>query len=96
MRVVFTPQARAEYTEAVEWYAEQTPGLEKRIRADFNAVRTRIARNPQHFPIALRDTRRASLRDFPYIVIFRIAADAVQILAFFHTSRDPQAWHRRT
>lgn len=40
--------------------------------------------------------RRASLRHFPYVVIFRIAGETVQIIAFFHTSRDPHDWQRRT
>lgn len=96
MRVVFTPQARNEYTEAVEWYARQSPGLDKRLRADFRTIRARLITNAWQFPITLRDTRRASLRNFPYVVIFRIAGESVQIIAFFHTSRDPHDWQRRT
>jgi plasmid stabilization system protein ParE len=95
VRVVFTPQARAEYTEVVEWYEQQIPGLGKRLRADFSATRARLTTNPRQFPFALRDVRRASLRHFPYIVMFRAAADTVQIIAFFHMSRDPQHWQRR-
>lgn len=96
MRVVLTPQARAEYVEAVDWYANQAPGLEKRIRADFRAVRVRLVENPLQFPPAIGGTRRAMLRNFPYVVIFRVAGDVVQVIAFFHTSRDPNQWQRRS
>lgn len=95
MRVVLTPLARAEYVEAVDWYARQGPGLAKRIRADFRAVRLRIVANPLQFPAAIRDTRRALLRDFPYVVIFRLSGDVAEVIAFFNTSRDPREWQRR-
>ncbi|WP_416211093.1 type II toxin-antitoxin system RelE/ParE family toxin [Nitrospirillum sp. BR 11828] len=95
MRVILTPQARAEYIEAIEWYRQQAPGLDKRLRAAFTDIRKRIADGPLRFPAATADTRRARLRDFPYLVIYRLAGDTVQVVAFFHTSRSPRRWQRR-
>jgi toxin ParE1/3/4 len=96
MRVKLSPLARAEYVEAVDWYAQQGRGLAKRIRADFRAIRARIAANPLQFPAARRDTRRALLRHFPYVVIFQLSGDVAEIIAFFNTSRDPKDWQRRS
>ncbi len=95
MRVVLTPQARAEYVEAVDWYADQAPGLEKRFRAAFRTVRLRMVENPHQFSPAVVGTRRALLRDFPYVVVFRVSGDVVEVIAFFHTSRDPRRWQER-
>jgi toxin ParE1/3/4 len=95
MRVILTPLARAEYVEAVDWYDRQGPGLAQRLRADFRAIRARIVANPLQFPAAIRDTRRALLRNFPYVVIFRISGDVAEVIAFFNTSRDPLQWQRR-
>ncbi len=96
MRIILTPLARGEYVDAVNWYANQAPGLDKRIRAAFRAVRQRLVSNPLQFPVAVRDTRRALLRGFPYMVIFRVSGDVVQIIAFLHQSRDPRVWQRRS
>ena len=60
MRIVLTPQARADYVEAVDWYAHQAPGLEKRIRAAFRTVRLRMMENPDQFPQATVATRRVN------------------------------------
>ena len=95
MRIVLTPQARADYVEAVDWYAHQAPGLEKRIRAAFRTVRLRMMENPDQFPQATVATRRALLRDFPYVVVFRVSGDVVEVIDFFHTSRDPRRWQER-
>jgi plasmid stabilization system protein ParE len=95
MRVILTRQAQAEYVEAVEWYSSQGRGLGKRLREDFRVVRARIAAKPLHFPSTVGGARRAQLRDFPYLVIFRLADDVAEIIAFFHMSGDPARWQRR-
>ncbi|WP_354085061.1 type II toxin-antitoxin system RelE/ParE family toxin [Bradyrhizobium sp. S3.3.6] len=56
----------------------------------------RIAENPKQFPPALKNTRRALLRRFPYILVFRETHDAVYVIAVFHTSRDPLVWKQRS
>ena len=96
MRVILTPQARAEYVEAGKWYSGQGPGLAKRLREDFRAIRSRIAAKPLYFPATVGGARRARLQDFPYLVIFRVVGDTVQVIAFFHMSRDPADWQSRT
>jgi hypothetical protein len=43
------------------------------------AVVARIAANPRQFPSSTHQTRRALLRRFPYIVIFRAARDTAAL-----------------
>jgi plasmid stabilization system protein ParE len=87
--------ASADLEDAADWYEQQAEGLRERFLDDFAATRERIAANPNQFPHAYRDARRASLRRFPYIVIFRVRGEEVHILAVFHTRRDPRRWQRR-
>jgi len=47
------------------------------------------------FPPAIVGTRRALLGDFPYVVVFRVSGDVVEVIAFFHTSRNPRRWQER-
>jgi len=56
----------------------------------------RIRINPQQFPVIFVDLRRAPLRRFPYGLFFRLRADAIYVIACFHSSRDPQVWRRRS
>ena len=55
----------------------------------------RIAANPRQFPAGPQDTRRALPRHFPYVVVFRVGEDAAQVIAVFHSRRDPIHWERR-
>lgn len=96
MRVRFTPAARNEYIEALEWYAQRAPGLDDRLRSEFRRLRENMIANPRAFPQVRPDVHKAKLRHFPYVVIYRIAGDVLQVAAFFHTSRDPRRWRGRT
>jgi plasmid stabilization system protein ParE len=55
----------------------------------------RAAVSPKQFPLGLKDTRRAVLHHFPYVVIFRPTDQTIDVVAFFHTSRDPTIWKNR-
>jgi len=95
-RILFTQAARADLSDAVRWYDAHAPHVGPQFRDALRAAMTRIAENPKQFPPALRDTRRALLRRFPYILVFREMDDAIYVVAVFHTSRDPLIWQRRS
>jgi plasmid stabilization system protein ParE len=92
----FTVAAEADFANAVEWYRQRGDALADRFVAEIAASVTRLEDNPFQFPIAHRDVWRMLLRRFPHAPFFRFNEDKIQILACFHTSRDPRAWRRRT
>jgi plasmid stabilization system protein ParE len=90
-----TAAAEADIAEAVDWYEDQAPGMGSRLLADVNRLIERISANPFRFPPVYRDARKASLRRFPYVLIFRLRGEEARLLAFFHTSRNPRRWQAR-
>ncbi|RZN09395.1 type II toxin-antitoxin system RelE/ParE family toxin [Bradyrhizobium genosp. SA-3] len=95
-RLLFTQAARADLADAVNWYDTHAPHVVPQFRDALRSALIRIAENPKQFPPALKNTRRALLRRFPYILVFREMHDAVYVVAVFHTSRDPLIWKRRS
>lgn len=95
-RVLFTPAARADLTDAVTWYEAHAPEIVPQFHEALRAIVLRVAENPKQFPPSPHQTRRALLRRFPYLVIFRPTQSAIYVVAVFHTSRDPRRWRQRT
>jgi toxin ParE1/3/4 len=95
MRVRLTRAAKAELAAALDWYDGQGPGITPRFVMEYEALLDRLAENPRQFPPMGRNTRRAGFRHFPYGLLFRIRADAVEIFACFHGRRHPRHWQRR-
>jgi plasmid stabilization system protein ParE len=55
----------------------------------------RLSANPHIHQIVFADVRKAVVRRFPYCVYYRPHADRVEVIAVFHTSRDPSIWQGR-
>jgi plasmid stabilization system protein ParE len=93
--VRFTEAARAELIDAQEWYEAEAPGLGRRFRTEIDSVVRRMAENPRQFPVVFKTLRRARAERFPYALFFLVEADALLVVACFHSSRDPGHWKRR-
>jgi plasmid stabilization system protein ParE len=60
-----------------------------------DAALLRISALPLSYRLVLRDARRALVRRFPYVVVFRITRDQIRVLAVVHQHRDPAVLKRR-
>lgn len=96
MIIRFYPEADIELHEALKWYAGQKLRLDTEFMRCIDEAVSRIQRNPEMFPIALRGARKAIVKRFPYIIYYEIGAGEIMILAVFHTKRDPKHWQKRT
>jgi toxin ParE1/3/4 len=89
------PEAKAEFDDAADRYDFQQPGLGVDFVAKVREVLNRIAATPRlHAPV-YQDVRKAVVRRFPYIVLYREEPGEVIVISVFHTSRDPTAWQSR-
>jgi plasmid stabilization system protein ParE len=92
--VVLTHEAEVEFDEAADWY-EQRAGLGAEFVARVRAVLNRIGSMPELHAVVYKDVRRAVLRRFPYNIDYRVRTDRVEVIAVFHSHRDPSVWQAR-
>ncbi len=87
MSVVFRDEAISDLDEIARYIGQNNPAAADRVIA-------RIHRTIDRFPYSGRLNPANSTREFavpglPYLIIYLPAADVVDIIAIFHTSRDP-------
>jgi toxin ParE1/3/4 len=95
MKYVFHPAALIEYSEAVQYYAQNRTAL---AQAFIDAVENtiyRIRESPTTWQIIDEDVRRCMTRKFPYGVLYTVEEDEILILAIMHCSREPNYWKNR-
>lgn len=95
MIIRFIPEADAELAEARQWYAQQQPDLDLEFMDEIDDALSRVVRNPQLYPIVYSTLRRAVVRRFPFAMFYEVTADTIQIIAVFHSRRDPETWKSR-
>jgi plasmid stabilization system protein ParE len=93
--VVLRDEAQAEFDEAFDYYERQKPGLGVEFVARVQEVFGRIGMNPHLHAVVLADIRKARVAKFPYCVFYRAEPARVQVIAVFHSSRDPAIWQGR-
>jgi len=93
--VILSPEARAEFDEAADWYGERRAGLGDRFIDAVRDALNRIGIAPHTHGVVWKDVRCALVHRFPYAVYYRVELERVVVIAIFHTTRDPRVWQRR-
>jgi plasmid stabilization system protein ParE len=87
--ITLRAEAEAEFDEAFDFYEGRRAGRGEEVTAEVQAVFDQLAANPLIHLEVFADIRKAVVRGFPYCIYCHPHADRVEILAVFHTSRDP-------
>ena len=93
--VVFDPDARAEFLEAVQYYEDSQTGLGRRFRVAVEAAVKSITESPFRYRVLHPPFRRYLLPNFPYAIIYCIEPENILIIAVAHTKRKPGYWIKR-
>ena len=94
LRIEITDKAQTQIAVAAAWWAENRPAAPDAIREELDGILGLLCVQPEIGTRARRATlsgvRRITLSRIRYYVYYRVAADALQVLAFWHTSRDQE------
>src|ERR1700733_13358273 len=93
--VVLLPLAKRDVKKGFDWYEEQKPGLGDVFLERVEECLTAIRRSPKAFQPISKDARRAIVKQFPYVVFYRIETRTIYVYSVFHTSQDPDKWMNR-
>lgn len=91
LRIEITDNAQAQISTAAAWWAENRPAAPNAIREELDRILDLLRVQPAIGTSARRATlsgvRRVTLSRIRYYVYYRVVGDALQVLAFWHTSR---------
>ncbi|MFT3881542.1 MAG: type II toxin-antitoxin system RelE/ParE family toxin [Gemmatales bacterium] len=89
------PEARQEFDEAIEWYAHQNKSLAIDFVTNIRNVLNRIAVLPKMHRVVYRDVRKAVVKRFPFVVVYREEATELIVVSIIHTARHDDVWKQR-
>lgn len=93
--VVLRPEASQDAAESRDYLEAQRTGLGQAFLNRLNQTLRFIAGMPEMYGVAWRNVRAARLRQFTYVVYYRILDDRIEVLAIMHGSRHASAWRSR-
>jgi toxin ParE1/3/4 len=86
MRVYIGKRAHKQLNEIYEWYENEKEGLGELFFEEFENVLHTIAQQPMAGIEFRVKKRKVLVRKFPYKVFYSVSANALTILAIFHSS----------
>ncbi len=95
MKVRLHAQARAEFFEAVEYYANESTSAPERFIAEFEEAAREIGVHPHRYRTIWNTTHQKEFHSFPYSLVYRILDDIVQIDAVPHDRQRTGYWKKR-
>lgn len=93
--VVLRPEASHDAEEARDQLEAQRPGQGQTFLDRLNETLARIGAMPEMYGVVWRNVRAARLRQFTYVVYYRVHDDRVEVIAVMHGRRGAAAWRGR-
>jgi toxin ParE1/3/4 len=89
-------EAEDDMLEAYVWYERQKPGLGEEFLESLDKASQAILQNPATYRTRYKKKVRAFLVErFPYLILYVLQKNDVNVISVFHTSRDPKVWKKR-
>ncbi len=93
--VRLTSAAEQDLHETRAWFRENAPHLDHEFHQALRETFDDLRMYPRMYAELHRGTRRALIRRFRFAVFYRVAGQAIQVIAILHQARDPQVWKGR-
>jgi len=87
--------ARAEFNEALDWYAARSPGAALGFASAVDAAIEKIVSEPERFPRTYAGCQQCLLQRYPYSVVFNQMPGKIVVVAVAHAKRRPAYWRYR-
>ena len=90
-KVVITPSAHSDEENAYIWYEGKLKGLGDEFLTALEKAYIKISDNPTYFSFidSKKEIRDYLLPRFPFLIIYRIKNDSIQIIAVHHAKKHP-------
>ena len=95
MKIVFLDQANREFSDAVQYYDSQEPGLGQWFEVEIERAIHWLSTNPEVCALRRGIYRRMNLRVFPYYIPYVIREATLWVVAIALSQRRPEYWIRR-
>jgi len=95
-KTIFSSTAAEEIRNSYVWYENHSKGLGDRFVNFIDLSLDLVKLNPSGFPVKKGSYREASLKKFPYQIIYEFIEETqtIYVLHVFHTKRHPAIKHK--
>lgn len=89
--IIITPSAHLDEENAYQWYEGKLRGLGDEFLTSLEIAYRKIAENPDYFSFidSKKEIRDYLLPRFPFLIVYRIKNNSVEIITVHHAKKHP-------
>ena len=88
-------EAEVDFNKSYKFYYEDSPKVAETYFKQINIAFENVKQNPESFPVVRKNVRKYVVKKFPFVIYYQIVDTVIQVIAIFHTSRNPEIWNER-
>ncbi len=89
------PDAGVEAIEAYDWYSQRSQQAADAFHTELQDAGRAIEHSPELFAHYLFGTRRYLMKRFPFVIVYRVTEERIEVVAIAHGRRKPGYWRKR-
>ncbi len=93
--VDFLPEARLDFDESFDWYAERSAEAAARFANALDSALSAIAADPERFATVDDLHRECPVKRFPFRIVYRVVGNCILVVAVAHAKRRRSYWQER-
>jgi plasmid stabilization system protein ParE len=91
-RVIYHPDFETDVSSAASWLNEARAGFGEIFSSEVRETAGRVVSFPESFGVIEEEFRRAVIRRFHYLLVYRLAGNELQMVGVVHGARDLKSW----
>ena len=88
-------EAEIDIAAGWDWYYKIQPSLAEQFLLTIEFAFEKIKVSPHLFAKKHKNIRKASIKKFPFAVLYILNGNTIEIISVFHHKRNPNRWKRR-
>lgn len=93
--IEISDEAEIDLDKSYAFYHQDSPKVADTFFKQINIAFDNIRQSPKSFPIVYKSVRKYVVKKFPFVIYYQLVDKLIQIVAIFHTSRNPEIWNAR-
>lgn len=90
MKIRLTSRAHRDLADIADYLNARNPHAARRVADRISRSLQILQRSPELGRASgVADLRQYTIPRFPYLILYRLAADTIEVITIFHTSRNP-------
>jgi len=94
-KIELSNEAEEDFDDSYNYYAKENQKIADNFFKHIEMSFVQISKNWEVYSYAFGEIKKFVVKKYPFVIYYKVNKSTIQIIAIFHTSRNPEIWKER-